>query len=112
MKKLAVVIASILMFATVGFGGVAANTATVERTTNKAGHVIDSFYMMCRVVDVNHEENKDVVFVEDNSGNCWSFYDVEIGYWKKGDKMTCVFDYCETCETLELNGVVETDIEK
>ena len=103
MKNLKVVVAALLMSMCFAFH---ANAATVERTTNKAGHVIDSFYMMCRVVDVNHEENKDVVFVEDNSGNCWSFYDVEIGYWKKGDKMTCVFDYCETCETLELNGVV------
>lgn len=103
MKNLKIVVAALLMSLCVVFH---ASAATVERTTNKAGHVIDSFYMMCRVVDVNHEENKDVVFVEDNSGNCWSFYDVEIGYWKKGDKMTCVFDYCETCETLELNGVV------
>ena len=103
MKNLKIVVAALLMSLCVAFH---ANAATVERTTNKAGHAIDSFYMMCRVVDVDHEENKDVVFVEDNSGNCWSFYDVEIGYWKKGDKMTCVFDYCETCETLELNGVV------
>ena len=103
MKNLKIVVAALLMSLCFAFH---ANAATVERTTNKAGHVIDSFYMMCRVVDVNHEENKDVVFVEDNSGNCWSFYDVEIGYWKKDDKMTCVFDYCETCETLELNGVV------
>ena len=103
MKNLKIVVAALLMSLCFAFH---ANAATVERTTNKAGHVIDSFYMMCRVVDVNHEENKDVVFVEDNSGNFWSFYDVEIGYWKKGDKMTCVFDYCETCETLELNGVV------
>ena len=103
MKNLKIVATVLLMSLCVAFH---ANAATIERTTNKAGHAIDSFYMMCRVVDVNHEENKDVVFVEDNSGNCWSFYDVEIGYWKKGDKMTCVFDYCETCETLELNGVV------
>ena len=103
MKNLKIVVAALLMSLCFAFH---ANAATVERTTNKAGHVIDSFYMMCRVVDIDHEENKDVVFVEDNSGNCWSFYDVEIGYWKKGDKMTCVFDYCETCETLELNGVV------
>ena len=103
MKNLKIVVAVLMMSMCFVFH---ANAATVERTTNKAGHVIDSFYMMCRVVDVEHEENKDVVFVEDNSGNCWSFYDVEIGYWKKGDKMTCVFDYCETCETLELNGVV------
>ena len=103
MKNLKIVVTVLMMSLCFAFH---ANAATVERTTNKAGHVIDSFYMMCRVVDVDHEENKDVVFVEDNSGNCWSFYDVEIGYWKKGDKMTCVFDYCETCETLELNGVV------
>lgn len=103
MKNLKIVVTVLLMSLCFAFH---ANAATVERTTNKAGHVIDSFYMMCRVADVDHEENKDVVFVEDNSGNCWSFYDVEIGYWKKGDKMTCVFDYCETCETLELNGVV------
>ena len=103
MKNLKIVVAALLMPMCVVFH---ANAATVERTVSPSGHVIDSFYMMCRVVDVNHEENKDVVFVEDNSGNCWSFYDVEIGYWKKDDKMTCVFDYCETCETLELNGVV------
>ena len=103
MKNLKIVAAALLMSLCFVFH---ANAATVERNTNKDGHVIDSFYMMCRVVDVDHEENRDVVFVEDNSGNCWSFYDVEIGYWKKGDKMTCVFDYCETCETLELNGVV------
>ena len=109
MNKIASALVSLALVA-----GMAVNSSasTVERTTNKAGHVIDSFYMMCRVVNINHEANRDVVFVEDNSGNCWSFYDVEIGYWKKGDKMTCVFDYCETCETLELNGVVETDIKK
>ena len=105
MKKLAVVIASVLMFATVCFGGVAANAATVERTTNKAGHVIDSFYMMCRVVDVQNDGIKYIITVEDNSGNKWEFFDSE-DYWKKDDKMTCVFDYCESCETLELNGVV------
>ena len=105
MKKLAVVITSILMFATVCFGGVAANAATVERTISPSGHVIDSFYMMCRVVDVQNDGIKYIITVEDNSGNKWEFFDSE-DYWKKGDKMTCVFDYCETCETLELNGVV------
>ena len=105
MKKLAIAIASVLMFSTIGFGGVAANAATVERTTNKAGHVIDSFYMMCRVVDVQNDGIKYIITVEDNSGNNWEFFDSE-DYWKKDDKMTCVFDYCETCETLELNGVV------
>lgn len=109
MNKIASALVSLALVAGMA---VNASASTVERTTNKAGHVIDSFYMMCRVVNINHEANRDVVFVEDNSGNCWSFYDVEIGYWKKGDKMTCVFDYCETCETLELNGVVETNIKK
>ena len=105
MKKLVIVIASVLMFATVCFGGVAANAATVERTISPSGHVIDSFYMMCRVVDVQNDGIKYIITVEDNSGNKWEFFDSE-DYWKKGDKMTCVFDYCETCETLELNGVV------
>lgn len=105
MKKLAIVIASVLMFATVGFGGVTANAATVERTVSPSGHVINSFYMMCRVVDVQNDGIKNIITVEDNSGNKWEFFDSE-DYWKKGDKMTCVFDYCETCETLELNGVV------
>ena len=105
MKKFAVVIASALMFATVCFGGVAANAATVERTISPSGHVIDSFYMMCRVVDVQNDGIKYIIAVEDNSGNKWEFFDSE-DYWKKGDKMTCVFDYCEACETLELNGVV------
>lgn len=105
MKKFAVVIASVLMFATVCFGGVAANAATVERTVSPSGHVIDSFYMMCRVVDVRNDGIKYIITVEDNSGNKWEFFDSE-DYWKKDDKMTCVFDYCETCETLELNGVV------
>lgn len=103
MKKFAIVIASILLAASTAIG---ASASTIERTVSPSNHVIDSFYMMCRVVDISHEADKDVVFVEDNSGNCWSFYDVEKGYWKKGDKMTCIFDYCETCETLELNGVV------
>lgn len=105
MKKLAIVIASVLMFATVGFGGVTANAATVERTVSPSGHVINSFYMLCRVVDVQNDGIRNIITVEDNSGNKWEFFDSE-DYWKKGDKMTCVFDYCETCETLELNGVV------
>lgn len=111
MKKLAIIVASILTFAAVGFTGVAANAATIERTISPSGHVIDSFYMMCRVVDVQNDGIKYIITVEDNSGNKWEFFDSE-DYWKKGDKMTCVFDYCETCETLELNGVVETDIKK
>lgn len=102
MKNLKIVAAVLLMSLCVAFH---ANAATVERTTNKAGHVIDSFYMMCRVVDVQNDGIKNIITVEDNSGNKWEFFDSE-DYWKKDDKMTCVFDYCETCETLELNGVV------
>lgn len=102
MKKFAVVIASVLMSLCVAFH---ANAATVERTISPSGHVIDSFYMMCRVVDVQNDGIKYIITVEDNSGNKWEFFDSE-DYWKKDDKMTCVFDYCETCETLELNGVV------
>ena len=94
MKNLKIVAAVLLMSLCVAFH---ANAATVERTTNKAGHVIDSFYM--------NDGIKNIITVEDNSGNKWEFFDSE-DYWKKGDKMTCVFDYCETCETLELNGVV------
>lgn len=84
---------------------VSVSASTVERTISPSGHVVDSFMMKCRVVEVQREKNQDVVFVEDNSGNVWSFYDDE-NYWKVGDKMTCVFDYCEDCEALELNGVV------
>ena len=55
--------------------------------------------MMCRVVDVQNDGIKYIITVEDNSGNKWEFFDSE-DYWKKDNKMTCVFDYCETCETL------------
>ena len=102
MNKIASALVSLVLVACMV---VTANAATVERTTNKAGHVIDSFYMMCRVVDVQNDGIKYIITVEDNSGNNWEFFDSE-DYWKKDDKMTCVFDYCETCETLELNGVV------
>lgn len=108
MNKIASALVSLALVAGMA---VNASASTVERTTNKAGHVIDSFYMMCRVVDVQNDDIKYIITVEDNSGNKWEFFDSE-DYWKKGDKMTCVFDYCETCETLELNGVVETDIKK
>ena len=49
MKNLKIVATVLLMSLCVAFH---ANAATIERTTNKAGHAIDSFYMMCRVVDV------------------------------------------------------------
>lgn len=39
--------------------------------------------------------------------NAKAYKDTEkIAKVEKICKMTCVFDYCETCETLELNGVV------
>lgn len=102
MKNLKIVA---VVLALVSVLSVSASASTIERTVSPSGHIVDSFMMKCRVVEVQHEKNEDVVFVEDNSGNVWEFLDDE-GYWKVGDKMTCVFDYCETCETLELNGVV------
>lgn len=102
MKNLKIVA---VVLALVSVLSVGASASTVERTVTKNGHIVDSFMMKCRVVEVQREPNRYVVFVEDNSGNEWSFYNDE-DYWKVGDKMTCVFDYCETCETLELNGVV------
>lgn len=103
MKNLKSVVVALALSAVLS---VSASASTIERTVSPSGHVIDSFMMMCRVVDIKRESDCYVVFVEDNSGNVWSFLDGE-DYWKKGDKMTCVFDYCEDCETLELNEVVE-----
>ena len=110
MKKFAVVIASVLMFATVCFGGVAANAATVERTTNKAGHMVYSWTEQCTVTEVQHESNRDVVFVVvDGTEDIYSFYDTETNYWKSGMKLKASFDLCVTCgdEYPELNSVVE-----
>ena len=107
MKNLKIVVAVLMMSLCFAFH---ANAATVERTTNKAGHVIDSFYMMCRVVDVDHEENKDVVFVVvDGTEDIYSFYDVETDYWKSGMKLKASFDLCVTCgdKYPELNSVIE-----
>ena len=75
MKNLKIVVAALLMSMLFAFH---ANAATVERTTNKAGHVIDSFYMMCRVVDVQNDGIKYIITVEDNSGNKWEFFDSRI----------------------------------
>ena len=103
MKNLKSAVAALALSAVLS---VSASASTIERTVSPSGHVIDSFMMMCRVVDIKRESDCYVVFVEDNSGNVWSFLDDE-DYWKNGDKMTCAFDYCEDCDTLELNGVVE-----
>lgn len=84
MNKIASALVSLVLVAGMV---VTANAATVERTTNKAGHVIDSFYMMCRVVDVQNDGIKYIITVEDNSGNNWEFFDSE-DYWKKDDKIT------------------------
>lgn len=75
MKNLKIVVAALLMSMLFVFH---ANAATVERTTNKTGHVIDSFYMMCRVVDVQNDGIKYIITVEDNSGNKWEFFDSRI----------------------------------
>lgn len=103
MKNLKIVA---VVLALVSVLSVGASASTVEQTVSPSGHIVDSFMMKCRVVEVQHEKYQDVVFVEDNTGNVWSFYS-ESGYWEFGNEMTCVFDYCEDCETLELNGVVE-----
>lgn len=71
MNKIASALVSLVLVAGMV---VTANAATVERTTNKAGHVIDSFYMMCRVVDVQNDGIKYIITVEDNSGNNWEFF--------------------------------------
>lgn len=110
MKKFAVVIASVLMFITVGICGVAANAATVERTTSPSGHMVYSWTEQCTVTEVQHESNRDVVFVVvDGTEDIYSFYDVEMGYWKSGMKLKASFDLCVTCgdKYPELNSVIE-----
>lgn len=110
MKKFAVVIASVLMFVTVGFGGVAANAATVERTISPSGHMVYSWAEQCTVTEVHHESNRDVVFVVvDGTEDIYSFYDVETDYWKSGMKLKASFDLCVTCgdKYPELNSVIE-----
>mgnify|MGYP004523983849 CR=1 FL=1 len=107
MKKVFAAFASVVLFALVGFTGVAANAAAIERTISPSNHVVISFEMPCKVFKVEHKADMDVVHVEDNSENIWSFYCVEKGYWKPGDTLRCIFDYCQDCETLELNCVVE-----
>lgn len=71
MNKIASALVSLALVAGMA---VNASASTVERTTNKAGHVIDSFYMMCRVVDVQNDGIKYIITVEDNSGNKWEFF--------------------------------------
>lgn len=105
MKKVFVAFASIILFSCVGFASVAANAAEIERTVSPSNHIVISFEMPCKVFKVEHKTNVNVIYVEDNSENVWTFYDDE-DYWKPGDTLRCVFDYCQDCETLELNGVV------
>lgn len=110
MKKLAVVIASILMFATVGFGGVAANAATVERTISPFWHMVYSWTEQCTVTEIQHDSNRDVVFVVvDGTEDIYSFYDVETDYWKSGMKLKASFGLCVTCgdKYPELDSVIE-----
>lgn len=111
MKKLAVIIASILTFAAVGFTGVSANAATVERVVNPYNnHVVYSWTEKCTVTEVQHESNRDVVYVlVDGTDDIYSFYDIENGYWKAGMKLKASFDLCVTCgdKYPELNSVIE-----
>lgn len=111
MKKLAVIVASILTFAAVGFAGVAANAATVERVVNPYNnHVIYSWIEDCTVTEVQHESDRDVVYVlVDGTDDIYSFYDIEKGYWKAGMKLKASFDLCVTCGNKypELNSVIE-----
>ena len=110
MKKVAVIVASILTFAAVGFASVAANAATVERTVNPyTGHMVYSWVEDCTVVEVQHESDRDVVYVMvDGTDDIYSFYNIEKGYWKAGMSLKASFDLCVTCgdKYPELNGVV------
>jgi len=110
MKKVFVAFASIILFSCVGFASVAANAATVERTVNPyTGHMVYSWIEDCTVTEVQHESNRDVVFVVvDGTDDIYSFYDIEQGYWKAGMNLKASFDLCVTCgdEYPELNGVV------
>lgn len=108
MKKFAVVIASVLMMSLcVAFH---ANAATVERTISPSGHMVYSWTEQCTVTEVQHESNRDVVFVVvDGTEDIYSFYDVETDYWKSGMKLKASFDLCVTCgdKYPELNSVIE-----
>lgn len=66
MKKLAVVIASVLMFATVGFCGVAANAATVERTISPFWHMVYSWTELPGALDVHNEWVKTILLNHDD----------------------------------------------
>ena len=111
MKKVFAVFASVVLFALVGFNGVAANAATVERVVNPYNnHVIYSWIEDCTVTEVQHESNRDVVYVlVDGTDDIYSFYDIEKGYWKAGMKLKASFDLCVTCgdKYPELNSVIE-----
>lgn len=107
MKKLFAVLSAVVL--SIAFA-VSANAATVERTVSPSGHVVFSWIEECTVLEVEHEKDKDVVFVlVDGSEEVYSFYDIEAGYWKPGMTLKAVFDLCVTCgdEYPELNTVVE-----
>lgn len=108
MKNLKIVAAVLLMSLCFAFH---ANAATVERTTNPyTGHMVYSWIEQCTVTEVQHESNRYVVFVVvDGTNDEYSFYDIEMGYWKAGMKLKASFDLCVTCgdKYPELNCVVE-----
>lgn len=107
MKNLKIVAAVLLMYLCVAFH---ANAATVERTISPSRHMVYSWTEQCTVTEVQHESNRDVIFVVvDGTEDIYSFYDTETDYWKSGMKLKALFDLCVTCEDKypELNSVIE-----
>lgn len=107
MKNLKIVAVALLMSLCFTFH---ANAATVERTVNPyTGHIVYSWIEQCTVTEVQHESNRDVVFVVvDGTEDIYSFYDTET-YWRSGMKLKASFDLCVTCgdKYPELNSVIE-----
>lgn len=107
MNKIASALVSLVLVAGMV---VTANAATVERTISPSRHMVYSWTEQCTVTEVQHESNRDVVFVVvDGTEDIYSFYDVETDYWKSGMKLKASFDLCVTCgdKYPELNSVIE-----
>ena len=107
MQNLKIVVAALLMSMCFVFH---TNAATVERTISPSRHMVYSWTEQCTVTEVQHESNRDVVFVVvDGTEDIYSFYDVETDYWKSGIKLKASFDLCVTCgdKYPELNSVIE-----
>lgn len=107
MKNLKIVVAALLISMCFAFH---ANAATVGRTISPSEHMVYSWTEQCTVTEVQHESNRDVVFVVvDGTEDIYSFYDMEMGYWKSGMKLKASFDLCVTCgdKYSELNSVID-----